>query len=96
MPPTAAPAASHAGAARNEPGDVIAHPTVSGFPHGSVADLQWRLNKAGASPPLLIDGLNGAATRAALRRFQAAHGRQAVDGLLGPETWAALDLATAA
>lgn len=93
LPPDVDPEASHGGAARNEPGDVVAHPTASGFPHGSVSDLQWRLNNAGASPALIIDGDAGNQTRAALIRFQKAYGL-VVDGKLGPKTWAALDKAT--
>ena len=93
LPPDAAPEPSHGGAARNEPGDAVAHPTNSGFPHGSVADLQWRLDKAGASPALEIDGVAGLLTRNAIVAFQRRHGLY-VDGLIGPKTWAALDAAT--
>jgi N-acetyl-anhydromuramyl-L-alanine amidase AmpD len=94
--PDAAPEPSHGGADRREPGDAAAHPTLSGFPDGSMADLQWRLNRAGAQPPIRVDGWCGPQTRAALERFQAAHACASVDGKPGPETWAALQRATAA
>ena len=93
LPPDAAPTPSHGGAARSEPGDFALHPTASGFPHGSVADLQWRLNKAFAHPALTVDGFAGPATRDALAVFQSQHGLR-VDGLIGPQTWAALDAVT--
>jgi hypothetical protein len=91
-PETTAAEASHGGATRAEADDKFAHRTASGFPHGSTADLQWRLNRAGARPQLDIDGAFGVLTRAALRQFQASHGC-AADSLLGPETWAALQAA---
>jgi hypothetical protein len=94
LPPNVPPEVSHGGAARNEPGDVVAHPTDSTYPHGSVADLQFRLNKAGAKPPLVVDGLAGTLTRDALAKFQGSHGLY-IDGLIGPITWAALDEETA-
>jgi peptidoglycan hydrolase-like protein with peptidoglycan-binding domain len=72
-----------------------AHPGASGFPLGSAADLQWRLNQAGAAPPLVVDGVCGPRTRDAIAVFQ--RGRQlGVDGCLGPKTWAALEAARAA
>ena len=100
LPPDVPPEPSHGGAARISDADratgaLPAHPTASGFPAGSVADLQWRLNKAGATPPLSVDGHAGALTRAALAHFQGAHGLF-IDGLIGPLTWAALDAATGA
>jgi hypothetical protein len=91
----AAPAPSHGGAARCEPGDAPAHPTASGYPAGSVADLQWRLNKAGASPALLLDGFIGDRTREAVAAFQSAHGLYR-NGVAGPMTLAALDALTRA
>ena len=93
LPPDAPSEPSHGGAARNEPGDVDAHPTRSGYPHGSVADLQWRLNAASAAA-LAVDGFAGPATRAALAAFQRSH-RLTADGLIGPLTWAALNTAAA-
>jgi len=93
-PPAVAAEPSHGGAARHEPGDDVEHPTVSRYPDGSMADLQWRLNKAGAAPPILVDGVFGAQTRAALAAFQGRHGCY-VDCVPGPQTWRALREATA-
>lgn len=94
LPPAVTPEPSHGGAARSEPSDVVAHPTTSGAPHGSIADLQWRLRKAGANPALSVDGDEGAATRAAIGVFQKAEGLP-VTADVNPATWAALDKATA-
>ena len=94
LPPAVTPEPSHGGAARSGPGDAAAHPTASGFPHGSIADLQWRLRKVGANPALGVDGDVGAATRAAIGVFQKAVGLPVTDDL-NPATWAALDRATA-
>ena len=91
---SASPEVSHGGADRSEPGDDHAHPTPSGYPHGSTADLQWRLNKANVKPLLRVDGWWGPQTIAALKAFQAAHGL-VIDGKIGPRTWQALDKATA-
>jgi hypothetical protein len=91
----AAPEPSHGGAARGEPGDAVAHPTPSGFPAGSVADLQWRLNKAGAQPALQVDGFVGERTREAVAAFQRAHGLRC-DGVAGPLTLAALAVSSGA
>ena len=92
-PVDAPPTPSHGAAARCEPGDLHAHPTLSGYPAHCVADLQWRLNRLGAT--LDVDGRLGPVTQAALRRFQSAHSL-IVDGRIGPASWAALDLANAA
>ncbi len=89
LPPAVTPEPSHGGAPRSEPGDSAVHPTGSTYPHGSVADLQWRLNKAGATPILAVDGLSGTATRDAIAQFQSRRGLY-VDGIAGPRTWAAL------
>ena len=85
---------SHGGAPRHEPGDDVEHPTASRYPDGSVADLQWRLDKAGAAPPILVDGVLGPQTRAAVAAFQGRH-ECFVDGAPGPQTWRALRAATA-
>lgn len=65
------------------------HASGSGYPCGSVADVQWRLNRAGNTPKLEVDGLIGPATRQAIFGFQVKAGL-AADGLVGPKTWAAL------
>jgi lysozyme family protein len=57
--------------------------------------LQNSLNRLGASPKLELDGIVGPATRNAVRAFQLAAGIS-VDGLVGAETFAALDKALAA
>ena len=62
---------------------------------GSLEWAQAELNKLGfATPALVVDGLDGFATRAAVRAFQtkAALG---VDGDVGPQTIAALEKAAA-
>jgi peptidoglycan hydrolase-like protein with peptidoglycan-binding domain len=52
--------------------------------------LQVRLNaRLYPNPKLLIDGRFGLKTRDAVERFQSAN-RLAVDGVVGPTTWAAL------
>ena len=56
---------------------------------GSVAWIQAKLNKAGASPPLGVDGDWGPLTRAALINFQLKR-RLSVDGIAGPQTLTAL------
>ena len=95
LPPNVPPEPSHGGAARNDPTTgFVPHPTASGYPHGSAADLQWRLNKTGATPPLIVDGFAGDKTRAALVAFQTSH-NLTPDGVIGPLTWSALDAATA-
>ena len=57
--------------------------------------LQNSLNRLGASPKLELDGIVGPSTRNAVRAFQLASGI-VVDGLVGDETFAALDKALAA
>ena len=90
---TVDPTPSHGGAARNEPGDVHAHPTPSGYPAHSIAALQSDLTWLGVAH-LDIDGGFGPMTQAALRRFQATHGLT-IDGKIGPASWAAIDAAMA-
>jgi hypothetical protein len=95
LPPDVPPEPSHGGSPRVAPADApVEHPTGSGYPAGSVTDLQWRLNKAGAAPPLAVDGHAGPLTRAAIAAFQGKRGLY-VDGLIGPKTWAALEAASA-
>lgn len=58
---------------------------------GAVADLQNRLNAAlSLSPPLETDGIFGAKTAGAVRRFQSEHPPLAVDGIVGPNTFSAI------
>lgn len=59
----------------------------------AVTYLQQRLNVYGAK--LTVDGDFGPATDKAVRAFQGSHGLT-VDGVVGPNTWAKLDLAPAA
>jgi len=93
LPPDVPPTPSHGGAARVEPGSTpLPHPTASGYPHGSVADLQWRLIKAGYPVgPAGADGFAGDLTRAALAAFQKARGLYPAPW---PKVWQALDAAT--
>jgi hypothetical protein len=91
--PDVTPAPSHGGAPRNEPGDVHAHPTPSRYPAHSIAALQADLNAIiKPATPLTVDGRFGALTSGALREFPASHGCKP-DGLIGSESWAALDAA---
>lgn len=55
----------------------------------AVRYAQVRLNLWGAHPPLVTDGRFGPVTTAAVRAFQTAQ-HLGVDGVIGPQTWAAL------
>jgi hypothetical protein len=55
-----------------------------------VADVQQRLNIAGADPPLEVDGVFGEKTRRAVVEFQASHDLDP-DGVVGPLTCAKLE-----
>jgi N-acetylmuramoyl-L-alanine amidase/Putative peptidoglycan binding domain len=94
--PSSAPAAttSHGGRPGVEPAEPHLPAPGSAYPIGSVADIQQRLNAAGAQPPLTVDGVAGPATMVALEHFQR-NLRLAADGVVGPTTWAALERATA-
>jgi lysozyme family protein len=54
--------------------------------------LQTTLNELGTMPKLVVDGINGAATRTAVRAFQQSHGLT-VDGMAGPQTLKAMGVA---
>ena len=61
---------------------------------GSIEWVQAELNALGLPTPLTVDGVDGAATRAAIESFQATAGI-GVDGDTGPHTVAALEEALA-
>jgi len=93
LPPPVTPVPSHGGAPRNEPGDAVQHPTASGYPLASRADVQWRLRKVGANPQLGVTNTDNGATHMALGTFQKACGLP-VTQELNPATWAALERMT--
>ncbi|MEW5988084.1 MAG: peptidoglycan-binding protein [Chloroflexota bacterium] len=67
------------------------HPTVRQGSRGpAVEELQQKLNADGADPPLVVDGIFGPLTRAAVVAFQQRHGLSA-DGVVGPLTWGKID-----
>lgn len=73
--------------------DKSSHPLLRESAAGTnVRRLQEILNKNGAN--LEVDGVFGDKTKAAVEEFQRSHGCR-VDGVVGPETWGALDSATA-
>lgn len=72
------------------PGTTI-HPTVRYGSRGpAVEELQEKLNNYGTTPPLVVDGIFGPLTRAAVIAFQQDNGL-AADGVVGPLTWGAID-----
>ena len=87
LPPTAPEGWRPAAHNLSDEASPPAHPGASGFPAGSAADVQWRLNRAGAAPPLVVDGVCGPLTRDAIAAFQRRRGL-GVDGRMGPKTWA--------
>ena len=73
-----------------------AEPTVrQGDAGPAVSKAQGKLNLQGAAPALTVDAAFGALTTKEARDFQAAH-RLTADGVVGPQTWAALDKTPAA
>ena len=91
---TVVPTPSHGGAPRNEPGDVHAHATPSGYAAHSIAALQSDLNQLVLPGSLSVDGWFGPETQRMVRSFQMTHGLTG-DGIPGPATWAAIDAALA-
>jgi peptidoglycan hydrolase-like protein with peptidoglycan-binding domain len=70
------------------------HPLLRRGKRGpDVLELQTKLNMAGLQPPLELDGAFGQLTAQAVVAFQLTKGLL-VDGIAGPNTWAALDAAT--
>lgn len=62
-------------------------------PEGTLAWAQAQLNALGmARPALIVDGIDGPATERAAAAFQSTHGLH-VDGVIGPQTLAALKAA---
>ncbi len=57
--------------------------------------LQASLNKLGATPPLVVDGIIGAATRTAIRAFQKTKSGLTANGVANPTTIAAIQSALA-
>jgi hypothetical protein len=81
------------GTIRRDAAPTMVAPASSGYPIGSLADIQWRLNRAGAaSPPLAVDGLWGTLTESAIKAFQSSHGLNP-DGDVGIKTWPLLERA---
>lgn len=67
------------------------HPTIRNGSRGpAVEELQQKLNQAGATPALAVDGIFGPLTRAAVVAFQRAQGLEP-DGIVGPLTWGRID-----
>jgi hypothetical protein len=89
LPPPSPPVASHGGADRRSSIDPTIHPTLTSAPLGSVADVQRRLRIAQANPTLVIDGVDGPGTHAALGVFQRATGLPVTNDL-NPATWTKL------
>ena len=67
------------------------HPVLELGANGeAVKELQQKLNAAQTGAPLIVDGKFGPQTRAAVVQFQKTFGL-AIDGIVGPATWGALD-----
>lgn len=73
-----------------EAGDTGQGGPVSGYPPGSIGDIQTRLRMVGANPQLAIDDIDGPATEMALETFERACGLP-VTKTINPVTWAKLE-----
>jgi lysozyme family protein len=75
-------------------------PSAAAPASGEVLDARWMqtsLNTLGATPPLIVDGIFGAATRTALRAFQKSKDGLTANGVANADTVAAIkDALTAA
>jgi len=69
----------------------VAAPKPATTAASGTAAIQSRLNAAGANPPLVVDGIPGPKTTAAIKAFQSTHGITP-DGIAGPITQAALGM----
>jgi lysozyme len=69
-------------------------PAPPTFELSTTLGIQGALNYLGATPALVLDGIAGPITQAAIRRFQTQHGL-VVDGIVGAITRAALEAALA-
>lgn len=67
---------------------------VSGYPPGSIGDIQYRLRMVGANPQLVVDGLDGPATESAIEVFERSTGLP-VTKTINPATWTRLEEMTA-
>ena len=78
--------------AQRAPGTATAHRMLSqGSDGADVSDLQTRLNAAmPTAVPLVIDGIFGPLTKAAVVAYQGQHAL-VTDGIVGPITWGVLD-----
>jgi lysozyme len=79
----------HAYVTRSGSGDA---PSPPPFDLNTTEGVQRALNFLGASPALVVDGILGPKTRAAVQAFQRAN-RLAADGVVGPRTIACLSAA---
>ena len=66
---------------------VLGRGSNSAWPRATVRSLQYLLNAHGAH--LVVDGVFGPRTDAAVRSYQRAHGL-VVDGIVGPKTWSSV------
>jgi len=63
---------------------VLSQGSNSDWPRSTVRSLQYLINAYGAD--LVVDGIFGPRTDAAVRSYQRTHGL-VVDGIVGPKTW---------